>query len=136
MLNARSLIGGLAASTAMIIGTFVFVPGTASAATYGGQCGGGYGVVASAGVTGGTVFLTYNNATGTNCVVTVRDQPGAAEEMVARVGRTGDPGSVRTDKGNFTTYAGPVYVPAAHHCVDWDGDIKGSWGGQNDSHCQ
>jgi hypothetical protein len=131
----RNLVATCAVSAAITVGASVFVPGTASAATYGGQCGGGYGVIDSAGVLGGTVFLTYNSAAGKNCVVTVRDQSGASEEMVARVGRSGDPNSVDTDKGNYTTYAGPVYVQASHACIDWYGEIKGSWGGKDNSHC-
>jgi hypothetical protein len=27
------------------------------------------------------------------------------------------------DSGNYTTYAGPVYVSAAHKCIDWGGWI-------------
>lgn len=44
----------------------------ASAATYNGACGSGYSVLDSDNVGQlGTVFLTYNDSTGQNCVVTV-----------------------------------------------------------------
>lgn len=96
----------------------------ASAALYGGQCGSGYNVVNVADFTDkrGTVYLTYNSSTGKNCVVTVREKPGAAAPMDAYLRRSGTT-AWADDPGNFTTYAGPVYVSAAGSCVDWGGTI-------------
>ncbi|EYF02780.1 hypothetical protein [Chondromyces apiculatus] len=95
-----------------------------SAATYNGVCGSGYHVIASHALSGGTVFLTYNSSTGKNCVVTVRNTSGARLPMTARVSKAGQPWIV--DSGQFTTYAGPVYVYAPHACIDWGGSINGS----------
>ncbi|WP_328405786.1 hypothetical protein [Nocardia sp. NBC_00403] len=137
MINVRALVGACAASAGIVVGTAVFVPANASAASYGGQCGGGYAVIEQANLIGGTAFLTYSNATGKNCVVTVRDEPGDELFMVARVGRSGDLQSTDVDQGNYTTYAGPVYVSAAHRCIDWYGQIRGDWNwvGQQTAHC-
>ncbi|WP_051386264.1 hypothetical protein [Actinokineospora inagensis] len=114
----------VAAATAagIALGTAVLAPGVASAASYNGACGSGYGVVNHRDLTGGTVYLTYNNGTGLNCVVTVRNSPGAKLWMNARIARSDD--IVWTqDPGYFGTYAGPVYRSAAGVCVDWGGDI-------------
>jgi hypothetical protein len=96
----------------------------ASAALYGGQCGSGYGVVNLIDLPNnrGTVYLTYNSSTGKNCVVTIRENPGTATLMEAYLRRSGTTSWVK-DSGNFTTYAGPVYVSAPGSCVDWGGTI-------------
>ncbi|MEU0517495.1 spore-associated protein A [Streptosporangium sp. NPDC006007] len=107
----------------MTAGTLV-TAAPASAATYGGQCGSGYGVVNHFNLpdSRGTVFLTYSSSTGRNCVVTVRTNPGAATLTEAYLRRSSTSTWTR-DSGNYTTYAGPVYVSAAGHCVDWGGTI-------------
>ncbi|TDC85446.1 spore-associated protein A [Micromonospora sp. KC606] len=96
----------------------------AQAALYGGQCGSGYGVVNLIDLPDlrGTVYLTYSSSTGKNCVVTLREKPGTATLMEAYLRRSGTSSWVK-DSGNYTTYAGPVYVSAAGSCVDWGGTI-------------
>jgi hypothetical protein len=96
----------------------------AQAALYGGQCGSGYNVVNVLDLPDlrGTVYLTYNASTGKNCVVTLRENPGAATLMEAFLRRSGTSSWVK-DSGNYTTYAGPVYVSAAGSCVDYGGTI-------------
>ncbi|MFC3996429.1 spore-associated protein A [Nocardiopsis sediminis] len=97
----------------------------ASAATYGGQCGSGYGVIRSASVGGeGTAFLTYNSSNATNCVVVIRNNPGSAVLMNAWIKRSSE-STWRDDRGYYTTYAGPVYRNAPSQCVDWGGYIQG-----------
>lgn len=108
--------------------------GTASAAGYNGACGGGYGVIDHAALPGGTIFLTYSGSTGLNCVVTVRDTPGAAEFMNAWIRVSGNP-TWNQDPGNFTSYAGPVYVYAPGRCIDWGGAILGYGWTEYNSHC-
>ncbi|HJE60698.1 MAG TPA: spore-associated protein A [Nocardiopsis listeri] len=109
----------------------------ASAATYNGACGSGYSVLGSDNVGQlGTVFLTYNDSTGQNCVVTIRNNPGQPVTwMNAGVRLSGDPGSAVEDPGHYTTYAGPVYLQAAGKCVDWSGTISNENGGAVDSFC-
>ncbi|PBC78072.1 hypothetical protein BX265_2831 [Streptomyces sp. TLI_235] len=109
------------------------MPTAAHAASYNGACGSGYGVIDSDSVSGGTVFLTYNSSTGKNCVVTVRNSPGSAQHMAARVSKAGAPWI--SDEGNFTTYAGPVYVYAKGSCVDWGGEILNSYAYHYSEHC-
>ncbi|MEU5722715.1 MULTISPECIES: spore-associated protein A [unclassified Micromonospora] len=96
----------------------------AYAALYGGQCGSGYGVVNLIDLPDlrGTVYLTYSSSTGKNCVVTIREKPGTATLMEAYLRRSGT-STWQKDSGNYTTYAGPVYVSAAGSCVDWGGTI-------------
>jgi hypothetical protein len=96
----------------------------AQAALYGGQCGSGYGVVNLIDLPDlrGTVYLTYNASTGKNCVVTIRENPGARTLMEAYLRRSGTSTWIE-DSDDYTTYAGPVYVSAAGSCVDWGGTI-------------
>lgn len=120
LFSRAALIGAAVASAA---GT-IAVAGPASAAAYGGQCGTGYGVVNQFSLPNsrGTVFLTYNSSIGRNCVVTVRTNPGGATLMEAYLKRS-SASTWAKDSDNYTTYAGPVYVSAAGHCVDWGGTI-------------
>jgi len=108
------------------------VPATA----YNGVCGSGYGVIDSLPIsTLGTVYLTYNNATGKNCVVTVRATSGAAVYMAAAIQLTDDDSSQVVDDDFYTTYAGPVYLSAAGQCIDWAGQIANVYTEEDASHC-
>jgi hypothetical protein len=116
------------AATAVLVsavaGTAVLAP-QASAATraaYNGVCGSGYKVVNSAPIgQKGTVYLTYNSAKGKNCVVTVRNAAGSPVPMFAYL--YAYDGEYQEDVGDYTSYAGPVYVSARGKCVDWAGGI-------------
>ncbi|MCI4041885.1 spore-associated protein A [Streptomyces sp. TRM75563] len=110
-------------------------PEATAAAKYNGACGGGYSVVNSAQIGAqGTVFLTYNSATGKNCVVTVRARPGKAVHMTASLGFA-SPTTTVTDTGYYTTYAGPVHLDARGLCVTWRGEIAGEVAGKNGTNC-
>lgn len=117
-------IAALGLATAAATAGVMINAAPAHAALYGGQCGSGYGVVNLIDLPDnrGTVYLTYSSSTGKNCVVTVRENPGTATLMEAYLRRSGTSSWVR-DSGNYTTYAGPVYVSAAGSCVDWGGTI-------------
>ncbi|XVU28000.1 hypothetical protein ACQPZJ_13415 [Actinoplanes sp. CA-054009] len=123
MRRARN-VAALAVTMAATAAAVTVGASPAQAALYGGQCGSGYGVVNLIDLpdSRGTVYLTYSASTGKNCVVTVREKPGTATLMEAYLRRTGTSSWVK-DSGNFTTYAGPVYVSAAGSCVDWGGTI-------------
>jgi hypothetical protein len=131
----RTAATGLLAA-ALTGGTLMAAATPASAATYGGQCGNGYGVVNQFDLptNRGTVFLTYNASTGRNCVVTVRTNPGAATLMEAALKRSSS-STWTVDSGNYTTYAGPVYVSAAGQCVDWGGTIGTASGARLGTNC-
>ncbi|WDZ88574.1 spore-associated protein A [Nocardiopsis sp. HUAS JQ3] len=109
----------------------------AAAATYGGECGSGYGVVNQDSIgSKGTVFLTYNSSNGYNCVVAKRNNPGSAVLIEAglSISPAGNHWDV-FDGGYYTTYAGPIYLNAANRCVDWMGRITGTEGGKRGTNC-
>lgn len=126
MRSARSVVS-VAAVAALATGSTAFLVAPASAApntTPQRVCGSGYATVNSAPVGSlGTVYLTYNSSNGRNCVATIRSSPGTAVAMSAWIRLTGTTTTV-TDKGNYTSYAGPVYLYGKAHCVDWGGSIK------------
>src|SRR5262245_20235409 len=117
------------------------VPSIASAAknpyTAAGVCGAGYHVIdrhrmfATDPSNGrqillATVVLTYNPASGKNCAVTMkRYRVGLAAPTfgdfidVTLAARPLGPETVDGNSGEFKYFAGPVYVPARHHCVQW-----------------
>jgi hypothetical protein len=130
----KSLTRRISCGLTVVLVAALASPAPASAASYSGECGSGYGVVNSASVPGGTVHLTYNNSNGRNCVVVTRSSPGSAMNMDASLKRS-DSTSWKTDPGSFTTYAGPVYLDAAGHCVDWGGSIGGEWVVRNGTNC-
>jgi hypothetical protein len=104
-------------------------------APYNGVCGAGYGVVNSAEIGAvGTVYLTYNSSTGNNCVVTIRNAAGPATPMVAEL-TNASTGKTVADSGNYTTYAGPVYLHAPGTCVNWSGSIGIYYNGKNGTNC-
>ncbi|WP_043486288.1 MULTISPECIES: hypothetical protein [Streptomyces] len=107
-----------------VAGTAALAPQATAAtrAAYNGVCGSGYKVVNSAPIgQKGTVYLTYNSAKGKNCVVTVRNTTGAPLPMFAYL--YAYDGAYQEDVGDYTSYAGPVYVEARGKCVDWAGGI-------------
>ncbi|MEK8172315.1 spore-associated protein A [Streptomyces sp. M19] len=109
----------------MLTTTATAAPAKASAA-HNGACGSGYSVVNSVAVgTKGTVYLTYSGATGKNCVVTVRNGTGTAVPMSAWIQLAEDHETTPVvDSGEYTTYAGPVYLAAKGQCVNWGGYIQ------------
>lgn len=140
MKRMRRAAAAAGLAVAGVAGTVAFA-GTASAdttdtvAAYNGACGSGYTVVDHADVSDlGTVFLTWSEATGENCVVTVRATPGAAVPMVAFVEQTANPSVGEKDSGQYTTYAGPVYVAARSACVTWGGTIT-TYSTESQGHC-
>ncbi|WP_310723378.1 spore-associated protein A [Streptomyces sp. N2A] len=93
-------------------------------AAYNGVCGAGYKVVDFSNIgTLGTAYLTWNATTGENCAVTVRARTGAAVYMHAKVFQTNNTQVSASDSGAYTSYAGPVYIPARFECVTWRGQI-------------
>ncbi|MFF4490265.1 spore-associated protein [Streptomyces sp. NPDC001544] len=115
------------AFAALAVGATTALATTASAApnvTPQGVCGSAYKTVNSAAVGSlGTVYLTYDSANGKNCVATIRANPGTAKPMAAYV-YIPDTGASSDDSGNYTSYAGPVYVYGKGHCVSWGGSIN------------
>jgi hypothetical protein len=108
---------------------------TSATAAYNGVCGSGYQVVNSMPIgSTGTVYLTYNSATGKNCTVTIRNKTGTPTYMVAYV-RNVDSSEDQTDAGNYRSYAGPVYAFARGACVEWGGVIGNQQAWNYGSNC-
>lgn len=130
------LVKTAAVTAAMMAGTLAAAT-PAYAASYGGECGSGYGVVNSAPIgSKGTVFLTYSSATGKNCVVAKRNSVGSAVLVEAGLGINPVGSHWPAYQGDyFTSYAGPIYLSAADRCVDWMGRISGTEGGKRGTNC-
>ncbi|WP_040793746.1 hypothetical protein [Nocardia paucivorans] len=120
-MNTRKKIAVCASAIGIAAGIAGLHPATASAATYGGQCGKGYVVIDSRDLEGGAVYLTYNGEN--NCVVTVRDRPGKPVRMGAGLRISKDRDSVIVDDDEYTEFAGPVKIAAKGKCIDWGGLI-------------
>lgn len=132
MANMKKMVGAAALTTGLVATALGFSAGTAQAATYNGACGAGYGVIDSHNLgSKGTIFLTIKN--GTNCVVTIRNNPGSPVYMDARISLADAPW--KDDPGNWTTYAGPVYQYAPNQCIDWAGEITGTYWQELGTHC-
>ncbi|MEU3570328.1 spore-associated protein [Kitasatospora sp. NPDC036755] len=137
---AASLVaGGVLLTASPATASAAEVPprlGTVQAvAGYNGACGSGYRVIDSLRLeSGANIFLTYSD-NGYNCVVTVAEYPGSAHSMSAWIQRSGDEASRDSDIGDFTAYAGPVYVYAKGSCVDWGGSYLYGRYGESHSHC-
>lgn len=88
-------------------------------------CGSGFGVVDSAALTGGRVYLLYNSGNGDNCVVTLKSTslgtPTAVSALLEPRG-----GTRTTDQGSYGYYAGPVKKHAPNVCVKWGGSVGSS----------
>ncbi|MEG8275133.1 spore-associated protein [Streptomyces sp. AHA2] len=123
---ARSALSA-AALTALALGTTTALAAPASAVpntTPQKVCGSAYRTVNSAAIGSlGTVYLTYNASNGENCVVTIRNSPGAAVDMALWI-EVPDTSERGEDYGRYTSYAGPAYVYGKGHCVDWGGGIS------------
>ncbi|GID94045.1 CHAP domain-containing protein [Amorphoplanes digitatis] len=108
-------------------------PSTSNPYSAGGVCGAGYGVVDRHALAGATVYLTYNNDLGKNCVVTLADDVDGQVAMKATLAVQG--GASDSNSGSFTYYAGPVYADAPDACVTWGGGYKGSTWTSDWTHC-
>jgi sialidase-1 len=98
-------------------------------------CGSGYSVIASHPLgTAGTAYLSYDNATGTNCVSAMKSTsvgtPSATSAFLEVQGATRT-----TDSGNYSYFAGPVITAAANKCVKWGGSVGASGYTSEFEHC-
>ncbi|MDN0193429.1 spore-associated protein A [Streptomyces sp. S.PNR 29] len=127
---AALTIGGTVAATAP-----ASAAPSAPAAAYNGVCGTGYKVIDSTPVGNvGTVYLTWNESTGKNCAVTIRNTPGAKILMSVKLEIPELEDTWASDADQYTTYAGPVYLSSRGYCVQWTGQI-GTASGSDYGHC-
>ncbi|MFG3442210.1 spore-associated protein A [Nonomuraea sp. NPDC047897] len=130
-LSKLAMVGTIA--TATVAGSLI-TAAPASAASYGGQCGSGYSVVNSAPVgSSATMFLTYNN--GYNCLVVIRNRKGSAMPMGAYLKKSSVESWTKKDTGNYTHYAGPIYLLATDSCVDWAGKVGTAYDAKYRTNC-
>ncbi|MFE4017069.1 spore-associated protein A [Streptomyces sp. NPDC059101] len=126
-------VAGIAAASV------IAVPGTANAAPiagYNGVCGPGFTVIDSLPVGNeGTVYLTYQKSSGSNCAVSIRKGTGGTVPMSVFLMRSDDSSTWISDEGDYTTYAGPVWVNARGACVDWGGVVGGGYSHRENDHC-
>ncbi|GAA3501824.1 hypothetical protein GCM10019016_089310 [Streptomyces prasinosporus] len=87
-------------------------------------CGSGYSVTVAADDMGIPksyywYVLLYNPSSGYNCAVLVKDSNNTdyGKSSYIGIGIKAAGGSWREDNGNYTKYAGPVYVHAPNTCV-------------------
>jgi GH25 family lysozyme M1 (1,4-beta-N-acetylmuramidase) len=100
-----------------------------------GVCGSGYEIIDQAALAdAGTVYLLYNSASGSNCVVTLKQTSlGTASAVSAYLEVEG---STRvTDSGSYGYYAGPVRAAAAGACVKWGGSAGAATYDSAFEHC-
>ncbi|MFE9907598.1 spore-associated protein A [Streptomyces clavifer] len=119
----RTVTAGALSMTFLGAG-LVAAPSASAAAAYNGACGAGYSVVNS-GVVGtrGMTYLTYSAATGKNCIVTIRNTPGAAVRIYAGFQLANQQSTAVDDDAMYSSYAGPVYINGEGSCIDWSGAI-------------
>ncbi|WP_326605008.1 hypothetical protein [Streptomyces sp. NBC_01800] len=78
--------------------------------------------------TWGTTYLYYDSSTGNNCAVAVKGSAGYAGTATQTTvylqrcasstpGNCGGIEKTSSDVGNYTSYAGPVSLNAAGHCI-------------------
>jgi hypothetical protein len=71
----------------------------------------------------GRTYLLYDAGSGRNCAVTMkRDIVGAPTWTSVVLQRKG--AKRKSDAGDFSYYAGPVYVTAPKTCVMWGGGMQ------------
>jgi hypothetical protein len=76
----------------------------------------------------------YNSSNGYNCVVTLKyTSVGTASSVSTSLQVEG--GTMTTDSGSFSYYAGPIRKSAANDCVKWGGSVGSTTWLSGWSHC-
>ncbi|MEU6428849.1 protein kinase [Microbispora sp. NPDC046973] len=99
-----------------------------------GVCGSGYAVVDSHSYGQATTYLLYNTSNGYNCVITMAKYVVPGKIKMSAVLKVQN-GSSKTDSGSYTTYAGPIRLPAKGKCVIWGGGYGTAAWSSAWSHC-
>ncbi|MFJ6084445.1 spore-associated protein A [Streptomyces sp. NPDC092369] len=134
-LTVLAVGGAIAGTSPASAATVKPVAAKSAAAAYNGVCGTGYKVIDSTPVgNSGTTYLTWNEAKGKNCAVTIRNTAGAKLYMEVRLTALESEEGDAVDAGQYTSYAGPVYVNGRGYCVSWIGTI-GSATSSDWGHC-
>ncbi|MEU6231324.1 spore-associated protein A [Streptomyces sp. NPDC047042] len=116
----------LASATALTALFATAAPASAAIDTgYNGVCGTGYKVVATTAVGRvGRIFVTWNEAEGQSCAVTIRNSTGPRIHMGIELNVLADHETTpMSDADDYFTYAGPVHYPSRGYCVQWSGVV-------------
>ncbi|WP_066943160.1 hypothetical protein [Microtetraspora fusca] len=131
------------ALTLSAITAVALLPTAAEAASPQSLCGAGYTIVkdgsraikTKSGEQLGVTYVLYSGRTGKNCAVTIKTKyVGKPSYTYVRLEVKKGPWD--SDSGDFTRYAGPVYVSARHKCVSYWGNVsspdgkKSAYGGR------
>ncbi|WP_205326218.1 M23 family metallopeptidase [Glycomyces sp. YM15] len=98
-------------------------------------CGSGYSQINTHALGSvGRIYLMYNASNGYNCVVTLKyTKVGTPSPVSATLQAEG--GTVGSDSGSFSYYAGPVKRYAPNTCVKWGGSVGSTTWTSGWSHC-
>jgi hypothetical protein len=135
MHRSRKVLSLALAASALAVAPSAASAEQANPYTAAGVCGAGFKPIdrhnlvdGNNGILLAETVLTYNGATGQNCVVTLkRYRVGLTskyhDHVMAEVYTRplSTPGNIDSDYGNFKFFAGPVYVTARNKCVMWGG---------------
>lgn len=70
-----------------------------------------------------------------NCAVTARNEPGASKNMGVGLQLSNGNEEMQYEEGEFSEFAGPIYLPAEGKCINWGGFIEDSVYDETDVHC-
>ncbi|MDQ0930102.1 spore-associated protein A [Streptomyces turgidiscabies] len=90
-------------------------------------CGPGYKTVATTAVGSvGRIYVTWSEAEGKTCAVTLRNSTGPRTQIRIELNVIADHETTSVqDADRYLSYAGPVYYPSRGYCVQWFGAING-----------
>jgi hypothetical protein len=133
-IHMKISMGRIAAGVAAVVAAVTAVavgPGAAYASdvnpySASALCGSGYGVVASHAIEGQLyIYLLYNNSTGKNCAVALKQRNlGVKDSTDVFILPQNESQRPAEQSGNFTSYAGPIYLTAPGECVEYGGSIQ------------
>jgi len=99
-----------------------------------GICGGseyqfkGTASVRTAGGTAlGRVVISRHQSSDTVCAVTLKENHSTSSLMSVKIKRSNQDNWARVDSGNFSQYAGPVYLGEDGWWIEVRGEIAGRW---------
>jgi hypothetical protein len=123
--KALAVIGTLSAAATVLAGAGPAQ--AASSASYAASiCGSGYWSIGSHSLAGGTIYVSYDGSTDCAVLIKTVDVGTPTETWVyialdsSGTGGYGGNDGPRDD-GNFSAYAGPVYVYAPSTCIEYAG---------------
>jgi hypothetical protein len=121
---------------ALAVAALAVPAGVANASTPQSICGSRYTeYLGDLSITGGDVYLYYNASNGYYCAVNIKSSHvGTATLTGVFLSKTSTSRQIE-DVGNYSSFAGPVYLYAPNTCVWAGGETSTSGGWQEDLGC-